>query len=68
MCVSLSPPLRCDAKKRRYTGAVCGLGYDPMTGQSLHQDHDIELTFDTLLSPDDLDLVHEGERGVIIIT
>ena len=48
---------RCDAKKRRYVGAVCGLGCDPMTGQSLYSDHDIELIFDTLITQDDLDLV-----------
>lgn len=48
---------RCDAKRQRYVGAVCGLGCDPMTGQSLYSDHDIELIFDTLITQDDLDLV-----------
>ena len=52
---------RCDVKKRRYVGAVCGLGCDPITGQSLYRDHDIELTFDTLITQEDLDLVWKHE-------
>lgn len=40
-------------------GAVCGLGCDPITGQSLHHDHDIELVFDTLISQEDLSLVRD---------
>ena len=49
---------RCDAKKRRYIGAVCGLGCDPITGQSLFHDHDIELIFDTLVTQQDLNMVY----------
>ena len=58
MCL-LFAPHRCDVKKRRYVGAICGLGSDPITGQSLHRDHDIELVFDALISQEDLGIVRE---------
>ena len=48
---------RTDPLKRQYTGALCGLGYDPATGESLYLDHDMELVFDTLITQDDLDSV-----------
>ena len=54
----LLPTHRTDELKRQYTGAICGLGYDPSTGQSLYHEHDIEITFDTLITQDDLDKVH----------
>lgn len=49
---------RTDELKRQYTGAVCGLGFDPYTGQSLYHEHDIEITFDTLITEKDLEKVH----------
>ena len=48
---------RCDLLKRQYTGAVCGLGFCKSTGQSLFIDHDIEITFDTVLTQQDIKLV-----------
>ena len=50
-------PFRTDQLKRQYTGALCGLGYNPATGESLYYDHDIELVFDTLITQEDLDSV-----------
>ena len=48
---------RTDQLKRQYTGALCGLGYNPATGESLYYDHDVELVFDTLITQEDLDSV-----------
>ena len=48
---------RTDELKRQYTGALCGLGFNPNTGMSLFPDHDIELVFDTLITQEDLDHV-----------
>ena len=52
----LPPPLSCrtDQLKRQYTGVLCGLGHDPRTGESLYHEHDMELTFDTLFTNEDL--------------
>ena len=49
LCVS-----RTNQFKKMYTGALCGLGWDPETGESALQDHDMEITFDTQLTNDDL--------------
>ena len=54
----LLPLCRTDELKRQYTGAVCGLGFDTYTGQSLYHEHDIEITFDTLITEKDLEKVH----------
>lgn len=40
-----------------YTGALCGLGYDPVTKRSLFPEHDIELQFDAEITIDDLQFV-----------
>ena len=55
MCVLIV--CRVDELMRQYTGALCGLGFDPSTGESLYGDHDIELTFDTLFTQEDLEKV-----------
>ena len=56
--LSLSLSLsRTDELRRQYTGALCGLGFDPSTGDSIYPDHDIELTFDTQITQDDIILV-----------
>ena len=39
---------------RQYTGALVGLGFDPMTGEALLPDHDIELVFDVDITEDDI--------------
>jgi len=43
-----------DVKKTRFIGAICGLGCDEETGESLLPDHDIELSFDVVLTPKDV--------------
>ena len=48
---------RTDEDKCQYTGVLCGLGWDPSTGKGLYEDHDIECTFDTVFTQDDLDQV-----------
>lgn len=45
---------RTDKNKKRYTGAIIGLGSDPSGGEALLPDHDIELTFDFAFVQDDL--------------
>jgi len=54
-CVSC----RTDEDKTQYTGVLCGLGWDPSTGKGLYEDHDIECTFDTIFTQDDLEQVTE---------
>ncbi len=45
---------RADELKRQYTGALCGLGFCPVTEDSLFSDHDMELVFDSLISQNDI--------------
>lgn len=40
-----------------YTGALCGLGFDPVTKISLFPEHDIELHFDVEITMSDLQFV-----------
>jgi len=40
------------------TGALCGLGFDRVTGQPLFPDHDMEVTFDSEITMDDLQVVN----------
>lgn len=48
VCLMFSPmvELRCDPEYTRFTGALCGLGYDKTTGEALNPDNDIEIVFD----------------------
>ena len=39
-----------DAGRTRLTGALCGLGFNPVTNQSLYPVHDMEISFDTEIS------------------
>ncbi len=48
---------RTDPKKTYYTGAICGLGWDPESGGSALPDHDMEVTFDTTIDQEDLETV-----------
>jgi len=48
---------RTDEDMCQYTGVLCGLGWDPSTGKGLYEDHDIECTFDTVFTQDDLSQV-----------
>lgn len=50
--------LRCDIDYQHYTGALCGLGYDLQTEEPLYPEHDIEMTFDTSFSTDDLIIIN----------
>lgn len=49
--------VRTDESKQHYTGALCGLGFDPETDESIYSEHDIELTFDTVVTQTDLKMV-----------
>lgn len=40
------------------TGALCGLGFDRDTGQPLFPDHDMEVTFDSEITIDDVEVVN----------
>lgn len=41
-----------------YTGALCGLGYNRSTGESLFPEHDLEIMFDVEITMNDLRMVH----------
>lgn len=45
---------RTDPYRRRYTGALCGLGYVESNSSSLFPDHDIEMIFDTEMTQEDI--------------
>lgn len=40
-------------------GAICGLGYDPVTLEPLFKENDIEITFDTEIDQKMLDKVND---------
>ena len=48
---------RTDPKRRRYIGALCGLGYDNLGGGPAFPDNDIEISFDVEMTKEDLMLV-----------
>ena len=56
MCLIFAPrmELRRNATGRRYTGALCGLGYHPVTKESLFPEHDLSIYFDVDIGIDDL--------------
>ncbi|OAD56842.1 putative ATP-dependent RNA helicase spindle-E [Eufriesea mexicana] len=41
-----------------YTGALCGLGFDPVTKRSLFPEHDIEIHFDVEITITDLQFIN----------
>lgn len=45
---------RTDKARRSYIGALCGLGFNPLTGESLYPDHDIEISFDIEINLEDI--------------
>lgn len=49
--------LRINNRRSRYTGALCGLGMDPLYEASIYQDHDVEIVFDTEMTDEDIDEV-----------
>ncbi|KAM6201049.1 ATP-dependent RNA helicase TDRD9 [Rhynchocyon petersi] len=46
--------LRVDPDGRRYTGVLCGLGWNPTTGTPILPEHDIELAFDVQFKVEDI--------------
>lgn len=50
---------RTDKDKTRYTGALCGLGWesDSLEGDSAFPDHDMEIVFDCQFDITDLEMV-----------
>lgn len=69
LCLLFAPcaELRCDPKRTRYTGALCGLGYDPATGDPLYPEHDIELIFDTKIETTDIRSINAIRMGINLI-
>ncbi|GBM12799.1 ATP-dependent RNA helicase TDRD9 [Araneus ventricosus] len=52
-----------DRAQKSYIGALCGLGYDPITKESLYPDHDIELAFDIELNIEDIREINAIRMG-----
>lgn len=50
--------LRMNKERTRYIGALCGLGYDPNTGESLFPEHDVEVIFDANFVLDDIECIN----------
>ncbi|XP_029140467.1 ATP-dependent RNA helicase TDRD9 [Protobothrops mucrosquamatus] len=46
--------LRVDESRKRYTGVLCGLGWNQSVGSPVLQDHDMELMFDVQIDADDI--------------
>ena len=46
--------MRVDRSMRRYTGCLAGLGYDTQNELAYNSDHDMELTFDGVITNADL--------------
>nr|XP_016846157.1 PREDICTED: putative ATP-dependent RNA helicase TDRD9 isoform X2 [Anolis carolinensis] len=68
--------LRIDEKQTRYTGVLCGLGWNRSLGTPVFQDHDMELTFDVEIDTEDMTqinilrmainkLVSDGPNGLL---
>ncbi|XP_043272288.1 probable ATP-dependent RNA helicase spindle-E [Venturia canescens] len=60
LCLIFAPriELRRNRMNTRYIGALCGLGYHPLTKNSLFPDHDLPIHFDVDISMDDLQEVN----------
>ena len=50
---------RTDRERSKYTGALCGLGWDPETHGPALPEHDVEVAFD--IDFDDTDLCEVSE-------
>ena len=48
---------RADNDRRNLTGALCGLGFDPETGQGFYPENDLEIIFTTKISLLDVETV-----------
>lgn len=60
VCLIFAPTieLRVNESRTSLVGALCGLGVDKLTGQPLFRDHDMEVTFDTEITIEDLQEVN----------
>ncbi|CAN8000514.1 unnamed protein product [Ixodes hexagonus] len=58
---------RADPERTEYIGALCGLGFEEHTGLALYADHDMELTFDTAFTQDDLFLVNRVRMMINLV-
>lgn len=58
--------LRRSALGTYYTGALCGLGYDPVTKTSIFPEHDIELIFDVEITLEDLQYINRLRHWINI--
>lgn len=58
-CLLFSPraEMRVDERGTRYTGALCGLGYDEKNRKAINSDNDIECAFDVKIDMNDLTMV-----------
>ncbi|CAL7951071.1 unnamed protein product [Xylocopa violacea] len=50
--------LRRNSFGNYYTGALCGLGFDPVTKRSIFPEHDMEVLFDVEITIDDLQYIN----------
>ncbi|XP_076750927.1 tudor domain containing 9 protein spindle E [Xylocopa sonorina] len=50
--------LRRNSFGNYYTGALCGLGFDPVTKKSMFPEHDMEIPFDVEITLDDLQYIN----------
>uniref|UniRef100_A0A4W3IWW0 RNA helicase n=1 Tax=Callorhinchus milii TaxID=7868 RepID=A0A4W3IWW0_CALMI len=56
ICMIFAPvmELRTDRLRKSYTGALCGLGWNPTTNEALLEEHDQEVVFDVHLDVNDI--------------
>ena len=53
-CLSISLFHRTDKRKTRLTGALCGLGWDDTNHGPMLPEHDMEVTFDTKVTTENI--------------
>ncbi|XP_043930431.1 ATP-dependent RNA helicase TDRD9 [Protopterus annectens] len=56
ICMVFAPAieLRTNSARTRYTGVLCGLGWNPASHSPVLAEHDIELPFDVVMEVDDI--------------
>jgi ATP-dependent RNA helicase TDRD9 len=67
-CLLFSPTVevRCD-ETGAFTGAICGIGFDPLTKRSIHPDNDIELDFDVKIDEKDFQMINTVRMTINLI-
>lgn len=58
--------LRRNKTSTRYIGALCGLGYHPLTKYSLFPEHDLTIHFDVNITMDDLQEVSRLKKMIFL--